>query len=43
MPGMLQEYVDKGADAELVGAVVFLFCRCYLHRLMVTDDSEVLM
>ena len=38
--GLLQEFVDNGTHAELVGAVVFLFCRCYLHRLMVTDDGE---
>ena len=38
--GLLQDYIDHGTEPQLVGAVVFLFCRCYLHRLMVTDDSE---
>jgi len=37
---LLQAYIDTGAEQQLVGAVVFVFCRCYLHRLMVTDDTE---
>ena len=32
--------MDSGTETELVNPVVFLFCRCYLHRLMVTDDTE---
>jgi len=31
---------DSGAEQELVNAVVFLFTRTYLHRLMVSDDTE---
>jgi len=38
--GLLQEYVDTGIEQQVVGGVVFLFCRCYLHRMMVTDDTE---
>ena len=31
---------DSGAEQEVVNAVVFLFTRTYLHRLMVSDDTE---
>jgi hypothetical protein len=39
--GLLQEFVDKGTNAELIDGVVFLFCRCYVHRLMVTDECHL--
>ncbi|EKX32005.1 hypothetical protein GUITHDRAFT_121824 [Guillardia theta CCMP2712] len=37
---LLQGYIDEGTEAGIVGDVAFLFCKCYLHRLMVTDDTE---
>ena len=38
--GYLQRYIDNGTDAELVSSVTLVFCKTYLHRLMVTDDVE---
>jgi hypothetical protein len=39
--GVLQEFVDKGTNADLIHGVVFLFCRWYVHRLMVTDEGDL--
>ena len=39
--GLLQEFVDKCTNADLIDGVVFLFCRCYLHRLMVTNEGHL--
>jgi hypothetical protein len=38
--GYLQKYIDDGVEADLVAVVVLVFCKTYLHRLMVTDDVE---
>jgi ubiquitin-protein ligase E3 B len=38
--GCLQKYIDDGTESDLVSMVTLLFCKTYLHRLMVTDDVE---
>ena len=38
--GYLQKYIDDGVEADLVSIVALVFCKTYLHRLMVTDDVE---
>jgi hypothetical protein len=38
--GCLQKYIDDGSESDLVSIVTLLFCKTYLHRLMVTDDVE---
>lgn len=41
--GTLQGYVSHGAFADVVPDVLYIMCKTYMHRLMVTDDTEFYM